>query len=108
MEFAEDMYQEDSILACKLYVRFEGEAGVDLEGITRDFFSAYWRSALARCTAGQNHLYLKASPGCLVNRDKSKAMGRILLHGFLVCSFLPHHLHNATLYAILTGNVTSQ
>ena len=32
VEFVENMFKEYDILSCKLYVLFEGEARVDLEG----------------------------------------------------------------------------
>ena len=37
-----------------------------------------------------------------MSNDRAKAMGRILLHGYLLCGFLPHYINGATLYWILT------
>ena len=106
---AESLYSEDSILSCRgLFVQFEGELGVDLEGVTRDFFSSYWRSSLTAWLGGHNNSYFKLSPGIDVSKERLEAMGRILLHGYLVCGFLPIYLNNASLFYVLTGKMPTK
>ena len=107
---AESLYSDNSILACeKLFVQFEGEDGVDVDGVSRDFFSSYWRRALSECTAGHHQLYLQMLPGLVsrFSKERLEAMSRILLHGFLVCGFLPINLNNASLFFILSGHLPS-
>ena len=99
---AEMMYGNEDILQCsEIYVQFEDEEGEDFKGVTRDFFSSYWREVTKNCTAGETQRYFKLSPSTVINITSAQATGRILLHGYLVCGYLPHFINHATLYYIL-------
>lgn len=43
LENAAGFYNPDEIILSKLYVRFAGDQGQDLEGVKRDFFCTFWK-----------------------------------------------------------------
>ena len=43
LEDAARFYNTEEIILSKLYVRFAGDQGQDLEGVKRDFFCTFWK-----------------------------------------------------------------
>ncbi len=71
---AVQQYQDIAILHHKLFVKFDGEKGEDLEGLTREFFSLFWQS-WAKKLAGGNKLYVSLNPTKMIDADELKQLG---------------------------------
>eukprot|EP00112_Aurelia_sp_Birch-Aquarium-sp1_P015961 Seg3578.3 transcript_id=Seg3578.3/GoldUCD/mRNA.D3Y31 product="Ubiquitin-protein ligase E3A" protein_id=Seg3578.3/GoldUCD/D3Y31 len=67
---AVQQYQDIAILHHKLSVKFDGEKGEDLDGLTREFFSLF-----------------SLNPTKMIDADELKAVGRILMHGYILCGY---------------------
>ena len=93
------------IINCKLYVSFVGESGDDFMGLTREFFSEFWRLYL-NARGANEQVNLEPNP-LVLDESYHQAVGRILVHGYVVTGFLPTRLNTSTLYRLLSGREPS-
>lgn len=86
-------------------VTFKHEDGVDMGGVTRDFFSAFWEEAYAKLFDGA----ALVAPVSHADVDVSQfaVLGKILSHGYLCCGFLPTRIAFPVLALVLLGLSTT-
>ena len=77
-------------------MRFEGETGDDLDGLTREFFSIFW-AEFTQKLPGNVRKYFAVDPCSVMATDDLKAVGRILVHGFLLTGYLPLYINHSLL-----------
>ena len=106
VEDAVQQYQDIAILHHKLFVKFDGEKGEDLEGLTREFFSLFWQN-WAKKLNGNNKLYISLNPTKMIDEEELRAVGRILLHGYILCGYLPYYVNAGVLFWLLVGREPS-
>lgn len=82
-------------------VRFEGELAVDMGGVSRDLFSAFWECAYTQAFDGSSTLIPQAHPH--IDMSMYPILGTILSHGFLVTGILPVRLSFPTIAATVFG-----
>eukprot|EP00794_Sanderia_malayensis_P007518 gene7518-8351_t len=99
-------YQDTSIVHHKLFVKFDGERGEDLEGLTREFFSQFWQN-WAQKLVGHNKKFINLVPNSLIGAEELGAIGRILVHGYILCGYLPYFVNSSVLYWLLVGREPS-
>ncbi|KAL5505619.1 hypothetical protein EMCRGX_G007083 [Ephydatia muelleri] len=82
-------------------VRFINEKAVDMGGVCRDLFSAFWEDSYVKIFDGEKLLVPAVRP----NPDMAvlRLHGTILSHGFMVCGFLPIRIAFPVLAAIFFG-----
>ena len=102
-EDAVSNYDTDDILSDKLRVEFVGEEGEDFDGLTREFFSVFWETAVKKLCKGHTYYHFEVSPQTIVTPETLHAIGRVLLHGFLLTGYLPLSLDPGLLFYLLTG-----
>ena len=100
-------YQDSNTLNKKLAVSFIGEIGKDLDGLTRELFALFWKKFLTNYIYGTNQKNIKVEPVQTLSKDDRKSVGKILFHGFLLCSYIPITLNNVLLYFLFIGNEPS-
>ena len=103
---AMSQYMDGSILSCRVYVSFEGENGEDLDGLTREFFSIFWQQFIS-ALAGADRKYFSIDPCNVLSLDEVGAVGRIILHGFILTGYLPTYITPAALFTVFTGRLPS-
>ena len=97
-------YKDPSILKCKFEVAFDDEKGQDMNGLTRELFSLFWYEAENVYFKGSIQKFPSLKPDrCLLDMETSTALGRILLHGYVLVGFLPLRFSHACLFYVLTG-----
>eukprot|EP00112_Aurelia_sp_Birch-Aquarium-sp1_P008587 Seg1949.11 transcript_id=Seg1949.11/GoldUCD/mRNA.D3Y31 product="hypothetical protein" protein_id=Seg1949.11/GoldUCD/D3Y31 len=99
-------YMDECILSCRIYVSFEGENGEDLDGLTREFFTIFWQQ-FTPALAGADRKYFLIDPCNVLSLDEVGAVGRIILHGFILTGYLPTYITPAVLYTVFTGRLPS-
>ena len=82
-------------------IRYENERAQDTGGVCRDMFSSFWEEAYVQHFDGEKLLIPSMRPG--VNMAKFKLIGTILVHGFMVCGFLPVRIAFPVIAAVLLG-----
>ena len=101
-----DLYKREETLSdFPLRVCFTGEMAIDIGGVCRDMFSAFWEATYTRLFDGGNLLV----PALHALRDVEtlQLLGRILSHGYLVTGFLPVRIAFPALCSILLTPVVS-
>ena len=89
-----------------LCIRFKGEMGVDLGGVTRDMFSAFFSTAYIKMFDGTSTLFPASHAG--VDISKFRTLGTVMSHAYLEEFYLiglPFHawqLHYWALKSIST------
>ncbi len=100
------IYQNRTLPNHVLHVNFQGEAGHDFDGLSREFFTILWQQI--NCTyLSDGHVPL-VTPFGMGNNIPSEtwvAIGRILSHGFIVSRHMPYQIATPTLFFILTGQM---
>ena len=91
----------DVIHSFPLEVTFCGERAVDTGGVGREFFSAFWEEAYRQAFDGAS--LLTSSVHTHIDLSSYTTLGKLLLHGYLSCGFLPVRITFPTLAAILLG-----
>eukprot|EP00794_Sanderia_malayensis_P007613 gene7613-8453_t len=99
-------YQDTSIVHHKLFVKFDGERGEDWEGLTREFFCQFWQN-WAQKLVGHNKMFINLVPNSLMGAEELGAIGRILVHGYILCGYLPYYINSSVLYWLLVGREPS-
>ena len=82
-------------------VRFKDELAVDMGGVSRDLFSAFWERAYAQAFDGCSTLIPQAHPH--IDMSVYPILGTILSRGFLVTGILPVRLSFPTIVATVLG-----
>ena len=83
-----------------LRIKYKFEDAIDTGGVCRDIFSAFWEEAYIEFE-GERLVIPSVRPG--VDMAKFKLVGTILVHGFMVCGFLPIRLAFPVVAAVLLG-----
>lgn len=96
-----------SIMDCRVYVRFLGEQGDDMDDLTREFYSSFWVRFANDHIQGESSKYFCLTPQFGLSDEQLLAAGRILIHGFVLTGYLPIHVSYAQLFLILTGRMPS-
>ena len=78
---------EDTCNEYPFQVEFIDEAGVDLGGVTRDMYSAFWEMAYNTLFDGSNILIPLMKAG--MEQNTFVHLGRVIIHGFLTSEMLP-------------------
>ncbi|XP_057299552.1 uncharacterized protein LOC130630175 isoform X3 [Hydractinia symbiolongicarpus] len=102
-----EQYQDTSILDCKVFIKFLDEEGHDLDGLTKEFFSSFWIKFSEQYLKGENQKYFTVQPEPVLTDAQLKAVGMILVHGFLLTGYLPLMINNSQLFIILSGKEPS-
>ncbi|XP_066926143.1 uncharacterized protein [Clytia hemisphaerica] len=89
-----------------IYVRFEGERGEDLDGLSRSLFSDFWNAFCEKYGIGYDN-YLLTNPSHSLSPILMKNLGQILASGYMIANYIPPFINNAVLFQILTGNEPS-
>ena len=84
-----------------LRIRLKGELGVDLGGVTRDMFSAFFSIAYVKMFDGTSTLFPATHAG--VDISKFRTLGTIISHAYLVGGVLPDRVAFPCLAAALLG-----
>ena len=85
-----NLYSKDRDTVLSEYpfrTRFIGEVAVDLGGVTRDVFSAFFEEAYARCFDGSSLLTPSDSP--FMDLSTMSTLGTIISHVYLLTGMLP-------------------
>ena len=81
---------------------------MDVSGLTKEFFSLFWKTLSSKVMYGAKELYIQSKPDLLYDSVDYEIFGRILVHGYILTGYLPIRLNNATLYHVLTGRKPSK
>ena len=82
-------------------IRFAGEKAVDIGGVSRDMFSAFWDETYLQLFDGGSNLIPAIHSG--IDIKAFPILGTILSHGYLTCGFLPIRIAFPVLAAIVFG-----
>ena len=63
-----------------MLIEFEKENGADVEGLSRDAYSAFWKEFLLSTAVGEDEQATDMCPD--YDKEEWKSVGRILLKGF--------------------------
>jgi len=96
------LYQEGTILKeFPIFIKFQNEMAVDLGGVQREMFSAFWEKAYQALFEGATTLIPMIHPQTDISLFP--IIGRIISHGYLVAGVLPLRLALPTLATMLLG-----
>ena len=107
-EQALDIYKDDSICGCRLYVAFNDDDGDDFDGLTREIFSLFWKSFFNHYCKGHTMQFIELHPQNIPTSLVCLSAGRILLHGFILTGYLPINLNSALICSLLTSRDPSK
>ena len=107
LEDAVGFYNTDEIILNKLYVRFAGGQGEDLEGVSRDFFCTFWKRFSELYATGDREKYFRIGIKSTVESDLFAAGGRIVIHGFILLGYIPPYLNKAVIFMLLSVKMLS-
>ena len=82
-------------------VAFVGERAVDLGGVCREMYSAFWEEAYTRLFDGSGLLIPITHKKAVMQTFST--LGRILSHGYLECGYLPCRIAFPSLASICLG-----
>ena len=94
-------YHTNVSMEFPMQIQFKHERGVDLGGLTREFFSAFWAEAFMKLFEGDSTLIPSFHPHTQLSLFET--LGKIISHGYLVCGYLPIKIAMPTLLSILFG-----
>ncbi|XP_013390436.1 uncharacterized protein LOC106158870 [Lingula anatina] len=94
------LFMEPTIIDMKLMVTFIGEKGADGQGLSRDAYCAFWKEFFTSACGEYERVPL-LSPK--YGQDEWKAVGRILLKGYIDCGVYPLQLSLAFSVAVIFG-----
>ena len=98
------LYEDKSILECKLNVRFKGEVGLDFGGPTKDLFTSLWNAAYDEYFDGDTVKVPFAPPHQqLQMKAVFQKFGRMLYHGWLLTKEIPVRFCEASVVCLLHG-----
>ena len=73
-----NFYKSYDFTSSKLYVKFDGEEGEDLDGVTREFFSSFWYTFRKQRMEGASHYTFKVNFAKILSANELNCLGRIL------------------------------
>ncbi len=97
-----DLYKSNDILQGRLHVKFEGEDGFDLGGLTRELFTLFWTQVTDEQLFAGEHCVVPSLPLNKMRPESWKfvSLGRILAHTVALTGTIPANLSLALLAAI--------
>ena len=96
------VYEDPEVSKQKLVVLFDEDSGSG-DGVVREMFSLFWeRFVLLNCE-GSSQFTISVSPA--MRLDDYATVGRILIHGFLLCGSFPVQLARASLHHAIFRSV---
>ncbi|XP_023931644.1 uncharacterized protein LOC112042014 [Lingula anatina] len=99
------MFMEDTIIGTKLKVTFIGERGTGGQGdAQKDAYCAFWNEFFSTSACGEYEKVPLLSPR--YGREEWKAVGRILLKGYIDCGVYPLQLSLAFSSAFILGETS--
>ena len=91
-----------------IYVRYDGENGEDADGLSRAIFSDLWDEFLKVHGKGRgSSQYITISPDNLPSAVHLKAVGKILILGYILNDYIPYFINKAQLFFLFTMNFPS-
>ena len=78
-----------------------------MDGLTREPFSTFWLE-FAKSFLGKDKVYLTINPSQIMESDQLNAVGRVLMHGYVLCGYLPYLFNASIMYLILVGHEPSK
>ena len=96
------VYEQESVaLEYPMYVKFDGEVGVDEGGVQRDMFTAFWEEAYTHLFEGATTVV----PMVHSQMDMTTyvLLGRLISHGYLATGILPDRIALPSLLVALLG-----
>lgn len=97
------MYQEQRFIETA-YPISEGEQAIDLGGVTRDVYSAFWEKCYFKLFDGCCQLVPIISPE--TDRSILPIVGKVISHGYLACGYFPTRISLPCLVGLLCGPFT--
>lgn len=87
-----------------LQIEYKNEIAMDLGGVSRDVFSAFWEHCYQKLFDGSGLLVPMTSAQLDTSDDSILPLiGKILSHGYLACGFLPTRIAFPCIVGILCG-----
>ena len=98
-----ELYKDQNVASKTLDVTFEGEPGVDCNGLTRDLLTSFWRDILKDLFRGED-CSVPYLPLYRVRNEswKFECLGRILSHTVALTGTIPQTLARSTLIKLIT------
>ena len=98
------LYEDSSILRYRLAVKFDGEAGLDSGGVTKDLFCTFWESAWDKYFDGDSVKVPFVAPQNIASsKSVFQALGRLLIHGWILTNQIPIRFCEASLITAIHG-----
>ena len=85
-------YQDISMLSCNIFVKFQNESGHDENVLTKEFFSRFWMEFSGKYLKGNKTFASQMEE--VLSEKEFRAVGRILIHGFILTGYLPLFLNH--------------
>lgn len=99
-----EWYSQRDLHLHMLHISFNGEAGEDFQGLSREFFTSFWEACLDAYFFGRRILYPRVGPYDMNPPFQTwRLIGMIFSHGFIVVNYIPLTINEASLYFLLTG-----
>ena len=100
-----ELYKDQNVASKTLDVTFEGEPGVDCNGLTRDLLTSFWRDILKDLFRGED-CSVPYLPLYRVRNEswKLECLGRILSHTVALTGTIPSTLARSTLVKLITDS----
>ena len=95
------LHSKDVLTEFPLRIKFAGEVAVDLCGVCREMFAAFWEEAYKLYFDGSTLLSPVLHPH--IDMQSLPKLGVILSHGYLCSGFLPTRIVLPVLVYILLG-----
>lgn len=86
----------------KITATFLHEEGEDVDGITREVFSLFWRECLPRYFEGVSTYYPHVDSDCTY--ELLKLFGSIASHGYVLTGKFPIQIAQSSIMGVLIGN----
>ncbi|VDI74013.1 Hypothetical predicted protein [Mytilus galloprovincialis] len=90
------------IITCTVKFDFVNEKGADATGVSRDVYSTFWNNFFSRAAEGEGQARVPSLISQWQN-EEWKAIGRILLKGYMDHSYFPLQFATAFVCALIHG-----
>ena len=98
-----EVYQDPSITENQIFVKLEGETGIDVNGVSREVLTLFWMHFRTHFCSGHTEFVPTINPKWFLSANLPVVLGRILHHGFVLQGLFPTFLCKATVMCLLTG-----
>ena len=96
------MYKEEGmVMEFPTFIQFEDELAIDVGGVTREMFSAFWEKAYSLLCDGANVVVPLIHPQ--TDMAILPVIGKVISHGYLASGYLPVRIAMPSLIGILLG-----